>query len=141
MGDNERGVEAARPLLLVVAAIAVREGRVLLTLRGAGTHLAGHWEFPGGKVEPGEEPPAALGRELQEELGVTADVGGPFAFNYHAYPDRRVLLLTYLVTLHGEPRPLGCERVGWFTLPEIAALPLPPADAPILERLQGSGPI
>lgn len=126
---------AGQPILLVVAAIVARGGRILLTLRGEGSHLAGHWEFPGGKVEPGEEPPGALAREIEEELGVAAEVGSPFAFNYHAYPERRVLLLTYRVTLHGEPRPLGCERLGWFTPAEIAGLRLPPADAPILDRL------
>jgi 8-oxo-dGTP diphosphatase len=121
--------------MMVVAAVVVREGRVLLTRRGAGAHLEHHWEFPGGKVEPGEAPPDALARELSEELGVIAAVGAPFAFNFHEYPGRRVLLLTYLVAIEGEPRPLGCAALGWFNAGEVASLTMPPADGPILERL------
>ena len=124
------------PILIVVAAVVVRDGRVLLTRRAAGSHLEGMWEFPGGKVERGEDLPAALVRELKEELGVEAAPGDPFAFNYHAYPGKRVLLLTYRVELTGIPRPLGCAGLGWFTLGEIERLETPPADVPIFERLR-----
>lgn len=123
------------PLLIVVAAVVVRDGRVLLALRPEGSHLAGHWEFPGGKVEPGETPAAALAREIQEELGVGIDLGEPFAFNHHAYADRQVLLLTWRVTLRGEPRPLGCAELKWFGADEIETLPTPPADGPIFRAL------
>ena len=122
--------------LIVVAAVVVRDGRVLLTRRNEGTHLAGMWEFPGGKIEPGEEPPAALVREIGEELGVSAAIGAPFAFNYHAYPGKRVLLLTYLVELAGSPQPLGCAEIGWFTSGEIGRLETPAADVPIFGRLR-----
>lgn len=121
--------------LLVVAAVIVRGGRVLLTRRNAGAHLAGHWEFPGGKVEAGETPAEALRRELQEELGVTSIVGEPFAFNHHLYPDRSVLLLTYRARLEGDPQPLGCAALDWFTAGQVRDLTMPPADGPILERL------
>lgn len=121
--------------LLVAAAIVVENRRVLLALRPDGVHLAGHWELPGGKVEPGETPEEALAREIQEELGVAAVVGEPFAFSHHAYPDRRVLLLTYRTTLEGEPRAIGCAALGWFTTEELARLPTPPADVPIFRAL------
>ena len=121
--------------LLVVAAVIVRGGRVLLTRRNAGAHLAGHWEFPGGKVEASDTPAEALRRELEEELGVASVVGEPFAFNHHLYPDRSVLLLTYRARLEGEPRPLGCAALDWFTAGQVRNLTMPPADGPILERL------
>jgi len=121
--------------LLVVAAVVVADGRVLLTRRARGTHLEGHWEFPGGKVEEGETPADALRRELEEELGVGSVVEEPFAFNHHVYPDRSVLLLTYRTRLSGVPRPLGCEALDWFTAAQVRSLTMPPADGPILARL------
>jgi len=120
----------------VVAAVIVRGGKVLLTQRLENSHLALHWEFPGGKVEEGENPPGALRRELEEELGVTAEVGAPFAFNWHDYGEKRVLLLAYSARIvSGEPAPIGCRDLGWFGRAEITALLLPPADGPILDRL------
>jgi 8-oxo-dGTP diphosphatase len=124
-----------KPLLIVAAAVVIREGRALLARRPEGVHLAGHWELPGGKVEPGENPRDALGRELREELGVGSRVGAPFAFGDHAYDDRHVILLAYAVELEGEPRPLGCAELGWFGAGEIARLRTPPADGPIFDRL------
>lgn len=122
--------------IAVVAAIVMREGRVLLTQRLESTHLALHWEFPGGKVEEGESPPEALRRELREELGVETAIEAPFAFNWHDYGEKQVLLLTYVARiLSGEPRPLGCRDLGWFGRARVASMQLPPADAPILERL------
>ena len=123
------------PLILVVAAVVVRRHRVLLTQRESGSHLAGYWEFPGGKIEAGEDPPTALRRELMEELGVDAVVEAPFAFNHHAYPGKRVLLLTYLARFDGDPRKQECAALGWFTDDEVRALNMPPADGPILTRL------
>jgi len=123
------------PILIVVAAVVVRDGRVLLTRRNAGTHLEGYWELPGGKVEAGESLPAALARELAEELGVRAVVGAPFAFNYHEYPVPRVLLLAYTADLEAEPRPIGCAELAWFDAPGVRALRTPSADVPIFERL------
>jgi len=128
---------ASTEILLVAAAVVVQDGRVLLARRNAGSHLAGFWEFPGGKLEPGEDPAGALRRELREELGVESSVGPPFAFNYHDYGGQRVLLLTYQVTLQGEPRALGCEELRWFTPDQIPSLATPEADVPIFERLLG----
>lgn len=122
-------------ILIVVAAVVIRDGRLLLTRRGEGSHLAGFWELPGGKVEPGEDPVSALRRELKEELGIGSEIGAPFAFNYHDYGTRRVLLLTYEARLSGDPGTPGCAELGWFARDEIAALRTPPADVPIFERL------
>ncbi|HXI02851.1 MAG TPA: (deoxy)nucleoside triphosphate pyrophosphohydrolase [Candidatus Saccharimonadales bacterium] len=122
--------------LTVVAALIIEEGKVLLTQRMEGTHLALHWEFPGGKVEPGESPPAALARELREELGVEAGIGEPFAFNWHDYGEKQVLLLAYRARIErGEPRPLGVRDLRWCDAQAVRSLPMPPADGPILERL------
>ncbi len=123
-------------MLIVVAGVIARDGRVLLSRRDRSTHLAGHWELPGGKMEPGESPEGALRRELKEELDVTASIGPPFAFNHHDYGTRRVLLLTYRVEIEGSPRPLGCAELGWFAPDEIGALETPAADAPIFDRLR-----
>ncbi|MFQ5845847.1 MAG: NUDIX domain-containing protein, partial [Planctomycetota bacterium] len=123
------------PLVLVVSAVVVRDRRALLTRRGPAAHLAGYWELPGGKIEPGEGPRAALARALAEELGVGCRVGEAFGFNDHEYADRRVLLLAYRVEIDGRPRPLRCTAVGWFPAHRIGALRTPPADTPILQRL------
>ncbi|HKY31212.1 MAG TPA: (deoxy)nucleoside triphosphate pyrophosphohydrolase [Candidatus Polarisedimenticolia bacterium] len=131
-------MKRAESVIVVVAAIVIREGRLLLARRPAGVHLEHHWELPGGKVEPGESPRAALAREVREELGVGSRVGDPFAFSDHAYPDRTILLLTYLTELDGEPSPLACAELGWFPFDALSSLPTPPADAPVFERLRAS---
>jgi 8-oxo-dGTP diphosphatase len=122
--------------LLVAAAVILRDGEVLLARRGAGVHLEHYWEFPGGKVEEGESPQEALRRELMEELGVVTTVEAPFAFNWHDYGRKRVLLLTFTVTIvEGDPRPIGCSELAWCGAEAVRKLTLPPADGPILERL------
>src|SRR5436190_12943346 len=123
------------PEIVVVAALVEREGRMLLAERPAGVHLAGLWEFPGGKLEPGETPDAGLVRELREELGVEAHDLEPLTFVHHRYPERHVLLLLYACAVTGEPRPLSAARLGWFTLEEARALPMPEADLPFLAKL------
>lgn len=124
------------PTIPVAAAVVVRDGRVLLTRRLPGAHLEHLWELPGGKIEEGESPAEALRRELREELGVEAAVGAPFAFNWHDYGAKRILLLTYRAEIvSGTPRPLGCSEIGWFDAGGVGRLELPPADGPILEAL------
>ncbi|MEW6775689.1 MAG: (deoxy)nucleoside triphosphate pyrophosphohydrolase [Bdellovibrionota bacterium] len=131
------------PVVLVSAAIAVREGKVLLTRRREGDRFAGQWEFPGGKVDPGESPPAALVRELQEEIGTGAEILSPYQFAYHEY-DRtagdsrgplRVLLLFYLVRLEGEPRAVEVAEVKWTPIKELPSLEILKGSLSIVERL------
>lgn len=122
--------------LLVAAGALVREGRLLLTRRLEGDALAGFWELPGGKVEPGETPEAALEREWREELGVEAAGFEPFAFASGSPNGRHVTLLVYVVrALAGEPAPVGVAELRWATPAEAGLLPLLPADRPIVDRL------
>jgi len=103
--------------VLVVAAVIEREGRVLVSLRRPKGERASLWEFPGGKVEPGEGERAALARELREELGVRAIIGEEYARVEHIYPDLQVELALYRCSLHAgeEPRPIACEQVRWVS--------------------------
>ena len=125
---------AAAPQL-VAAGILVRHGRVLLAQRAPGTHLAGLWEFPGGKVEPGESPEEALVREVREELGIEISRFRPFQFAHHAYPEKTVLLLAYLCAIDEDPLHAA---VAWRWLPirELDPAAMPEADRPIVESLQ-----
>ena len=123
------------PLLLVAAgALVDADGRVLVTQRPQGKHLAGLWEFPGGKIEPGETPEAALRREIREELGVDLCCVTPAGFASHSYPDFHLLLLLYL-TREWDGRPTG-PPMQWARVTELYRLPMPPADAPLIPLLQ-----
>ena len=124
------------PLVLVVAAVIVRGGRVLLSRRPPGKHLAGLWEFPGGKVEDGETPEAALAREVREELGVEIADPRPCAFVHHAYPEKRILMLAYRCAALGEPVGTDLEW-RWQPLAGLDPAAMPAADAPIVEALRG----
>lgn len=127
-------------IAVVAGALCRHDEQWLMHRRPEGKHHAGLWEFPGGKVETGEMPAAALVRELAEELGIdcAATDLAPCAF---AETDRErggpalVLLLYRLETWQGEPQALEGGAVGWFTPGEIAALPKPPLDAQLAERL------
>lgn len=126
--------------LLVVAGAFVRDGLLLLTRRPEGGPLEGFWELPGGKVEAGETPEAALAREWSEELGVRVEACEPLTFVSGAPDGRHVTLLVYLVRmLRGEPSPLGVAEVRWTTPEEAARLPLLPADRPVVDRLHFAG--
>ena len=125
-------------LIIVAAALVERDGRMLLALRPPGTHLAGCWEFPGGKLEPGESPEACVVRELDEELGVRALDPRPFTFVYHRYPERAVLILLLTCRIEGEPKPLQAADLGWFTLDEAYELQMPAADLPLLAAIRAS---
>ena len=127
---------ATRPVVEVVAGVILQEGRVLLSRRPAGTHLGGLWEFPGGKMEAGESPEAALARELEEELGIQVTVGEMVARVEHRYPERHVALRFFRCALRaGTPRPLEVAAIRWVPVEEVASLPLPPADAPVVQWL------
>jgi mutator protein MutT len=121
--------------IVVAAAIIERDGRWLLARRLKGTHLEGLWEFPGGKVDPGETLEACLARELAEELGVVGAVHGLRWSTTHDYPGRRVELHFYDCTIEGEPRPLLGQELRWVSASELAALPLPAADAGLVTLL------
>ncbi|MBV8687993.1 MAG: (deoxy)nucleoside triphosphate pyrophosphohydrolase [Alphaproteobacteria bacterium] len=128
------------PTLTVVAAALVdREGRVLLQRRAAGRAMAGLWEFPGGKVEAGERPEAALVRELAEELGIAVEAGAlvPSLFASADNGGRLMLLLLYLCrSWQGDPAALDADALLWARPAEMRALAMPPADAPLVEMLE-----
>jgi len=127
--------------LLVSAGVLIEGGRVLLSRRKQGTHLEGAWEFPGGKVEPGEDPRAALVRELQEELGIDARVGEILDVTFHRYEDagKAVLLLFFEVVRAAgspEPRALDVAEVGWFDEASLDPAAFPPADVEVLAKVR-----
>lgn len=128
-----------RLLIVVAAALVDAEGRVLLAQRPAHKSLGGLWEFPGGKLEPGESPAAALIREVEEELAVRLDPEAlePFAFGSHAYDSFHLLMPLYLVRRWvGEPQPLEAQALAWARPTEMAAYPMAPADIPLVAQLK-----
>ena len=132
---------AARPPLVLVAAVVLvdPDGRVLLAQRPAGKAMAGLWEFPGGKLDPGETPEAALIRELAEELGidVAASCLAPFAFASHGYPDFHLLMPLYVCRKWaGIPTPREGQHLRWVRPARLADYPMPPADKPLLALLR-----
>ena len=131
---------AARRAILVTAAVIERDGRFLVTRRPDGTHLAGCWEFPGGKCEPGETPEAALSREIREELDTAIEVGAEILRTSHAYPDRTVELRFFECRLLGEPTPQQGQEARWVRRGELGALEFPPADAELVRRLSPRPP-
>jgi mutator protein MutT len=126
------------PAIHVAAAVLFdRRGRILIAQRPAGKHLAGSWEFPGGKIEPGETRTAALGRELKEELGVTIEHPRPLLRLRHAYPYGEVLLDVWVVRRYrGEPRGLDGQALQWCSRRELPDVELLPADQPIVDALR-----
>jgi 8-oxo-dGTP diphosphatase len=124
--------------LVAAAVIRDRDGRVLVARRPPHAHLGGLWEFPGGAVEAGEEPAAALVRELTEELGVVARVLSPLTFAWHRDGSRDVLLLFYEAAIvTGTPNGREGQALRWVTREELAGLPTPPADAALIRALVG----
>ena len=122
----------------VVAAVIEDSHRFLVTRRQPGVHLAGMWEFPGGKIDPDETHEAALRRELLEELGVEAIVGERVYRTQHAYPDRTIKLYFYRCRLNGAPRPLMGQEMRWVPRAELRSLGFPPADTELIELLTKS---
>ena len=119
--------------IAVVAAVVEHDGRFLVTRRQDGVHLAGMWEFPGGKIANGESHIAALRREMFEELDV--DVGELVLESSHAYPDRTVTLHFYRCDLLGTPRPMIGQEMEWVRRDELNALTFPPADNELIRIL------
>ena len=124
--------------IVVVAAVIEDTEMFLVTRRQPGVHLAGMWEFPGGKIDPDETHEAALRRELLEELGVEADVGERVHRTLHAYPDRSIALYFYRCSLKGTPRPLLGQEMRWVPRAELLSLGFPPADTELIQLLTTS---
>jgi 8-oxo-dGTP diphosphatase len=129
-----------KPLVLVSAvALIDPDGRVLLAQRPEGKAMAGLWEFPGGKVEPGETPEQALIRELHEELGVDtwASCLAPLTFASHAYETFHLLMPLFACRRwQGQPQPREGQRLAWARVSQLRDYPMPPADLPLIPILR-----
>jgi len=127
-------------LILVSAVIMIDvDGRILLARRPAGKSMAGLWEFPGGKLEPGETPERALIRELNEELNidVTEACLAPFVFASHTYPDFHLLMPTFLCRRwDGILIPQEGQTLKWVKIPDLPKYPMPPADEPLIAMIR-----
>jgi 8-oxo-dGTP diphosphatase len=122
-------------MIAVVAAVIERDGSFLLTLRPDGTHLAGHWEFPGGKVHDSETHEEALRREIFEELDAIARVGALVHTVTHAYPEKTVQLFFYKCELDGEAKPMMGQQMRWVAKAALSSLPFPEADRDLITIL------
>ena len=123
--------------IVLVSAVALidTDGRILLAQRPQGKTMAGLWEFPGGKVEPGETPEAALIRELREELGIDTQTAclAPMTFASHAYADFHLLMPLFACRRwHGAPQPREGQSLAWVRVNELRRYPMPPADLPLI---------
>ena len=132
-------------MIVVAAALIDEEGRVLLQQRAPGREMAGLWEFPGGKIEPGERPEAALARELAEELGIEVEEDALTAATFASAAlapgadgrERHLLLLLYCCRAwRGAPEALDATALRWARPREMHALAMPPADAPLIPILE-----
>jgi mutator protein MutT len=121
--------------IAVVAAVIEHDDRFLITRRQDGVHLAGHWEFPGGKVGAGESHAAALRREIYEELDTDVVVHDLVLETAHAYPDRTVTLFFYRCDLLGTPKPMIGQEMEWIPRGELSSLLFPPADDELIRVL------
>lgn len=125
------------PIHVVAGVIADARGRVLLARRTQGRDLAGLWEFPGGKVEPGERPEQALMRELQEELGIQSVPGEPLIAVPQRYPHKRLLLdVRRMARWTGTPKGLDGQAMAWVPLDKLRGYAMPPADRPVVAALR-----
>ena len=127
--------------LLLVSAVALidTEGRILLAQRPEGKSLAGLWEFPGGKVEPGETPEACLIRELREELGIETEQSclAPLTFASHNYDDFHLLMPLFACRRwHGIVAPQEGQKLAWARAKDLRDYPMPPADEPLIPILR-----
>ena len=126
-------------VLVVAAALIDADGRVLLAQRPQGRAMAGLWEFPGGKVDPGETPEAALIRELREELGIETQASclAPLTFASHGYDDFHLLMPLFACRRwSGQVIPREGQALAWVRARDLASYPMPPADRPLLPILR-----
>ena len=131
--------QAVLPLFVTAVALVDADGRVLVQQRSAHRSMAGLWEFPGGKVEDGETPEAALVRELREELGIETSSAclAPACFASESLGDRHLILLLYVCRKwSGTPRPLDSAGLKWVRPVELHGLAMPPADKPLIGLLE-----
>ena len=131
-------------VIKVTAAVIIEDGRVLIAQRPPGGRHHGAWEFPGGKVEPGESPEECLARELAEELGVAVAVGERLTEVRHAYPDLLIVLAAFACEITaGEPRDIHCSAHAWVSPAELLEYDLLPPDLEIAHtlRLHPHGPL
>jgi 8-oxo-dGTP diphosphatase len=125
-------------LLVVAAALVDTDGRVLIAQRPEGKQLAGLWEFPGGKIDPGERPEGALIRELREELGIEVKEAclAPLTFASHAYPDFHLLMPLYICRRwEGQVVSHEGQALKWVRAKQLRDFPMPPADEPLIPPL------
>jgi 8-oxo-dGTP diphosphatase len=127
--------------MTVVAAVIERDGKILICQRKTGQHYAGKWEFPGGKVEPGEEFTSALARELSEELAISASIGEEITRYEYAYPGRQpIQLIFYRVDrFEGEPANLIFDEIRWELAAALPAFDFLEGDIEFVNRLAASG--
>lgn len=121
--------------IVVVAAVVEDNDSFLVTRRPEGVHLAGLWEFPGGKIDPSESHADALRREMREELDTDVDVHDLVFHTTHVYPERAVALFFYNCVLRQTPRPLLGQEMRWVKRADLATLGFPPADEELIARL------
>jgi mutator protein MutT len=119
----------------VVAAVIQRDDHFLVTRRQEGVHLAGLWEFPGGKINPDESHREALSREIREELDADLEVDDLVLATTHTYPEKTVRLYFYRCRLIGEPRPMIGQQLRWVTSDELRSLGFPAADSTLIRIL------
>jgi mutator protein MutT len=120
----------------VAAGLVFHQGKLLITQRRPDDHLGGLWEFPGGKVEPGETFERCLVRELREELGIEVAVGDQVEDITHTYPEKTVRLRFFMCALiSGTARPIHCQDVGWVAREELRNYDFPAADSKLLQKL------
>jgi 8-oxo-dGTP diphosphatase len=124
-----------RERIVVTAAVVERDGAFLLTRRLDGTHLAGHWEFPGGKRHAGETLEECLAREIREELDADIEVGPEILASVHDYPDRSIELRFFRCVLKSDPKPTMGQEMRWVDRQDLPSVQLPPADDELVRVL------
>ena len=129
---------SAKVVLVAACALIDADGRVLIAERPSGKSMAGLWEFPGGKVDPGERPEDALIRELKEELGIVVNEAclAPLTFASHTYEDFHLLMPLYVCRRwEGVVRPHEGQKLAWVRPNRLKEYPMPPADVPLISHL------